>query len=362
MEAGVALYNDPGGAERRTSVGDAVPSPSARRGSEPVLPRVGEARYNQRVLESLTIENFRGFEKLELTGLRRVNLIVGKNNTGKTTLLEALHAVGDPASVLSSPFRQGGANSDYRPWVARDGQALARITAKDSLAGVRSVQFGKRESAEMQPHDDWGLNASDSWAVLSRPPNEPLKMLLETVFQRSPAGIVAAVADVIREPNDERRFVEVLKAVDARVIDVRIDLDNSGPFVALHVGLERRIPIWHLGQGVFRLAGLFGLLFSQKPSLCFIDEIENGLHYSAHASVWKGLAEVAAQLDIQVFATTHSRECLQAAHEVFEERAALGEAYELGVIQLYRTDAGVTGRVLQEKHLDAAVTSDIELR
>jgi AAA15 family ATPase/GTPase len=42
------------------------------------------------VYRSFTVKNFRGFEKLTIESLERVNLIAGKNNVGKTALLEAL--------------------------------------------------------------------------------------------------------------------------------------------------------------------------------------------------------------------------------------------------------------------------------
>ena len=41
-------------------------------------------------INKIKIENFKCFDKLEVNGLSRVNLIGGKNNVGKTALMEAL--------------------------------------------------------------------------------------------------------------------------------------------------------------------------------------------------------------------------------------------------------------------------------
>ncbi len=318
------------------------------------------------MLESLTIENFRGFEKLELTGLRRVNLIVGKNNVGKTTLLEALTLVTNPDAVQTLPdvFRSNApADENFFRWLLRDGAAgPASIEAVDEI-GKRKFAFKAKVAAHTAgiPLAWLTEKAGFTFHALQ---SKALKVHAVSVQQRDLDGLVSAFAKLMRSPGDETQFTAILKQVDPRIVSLRLDVldDSSKPFIAVDIGLRDRTPLSQVGQGIHRLVSIFSELYGKRPDVCFIDEIENGIHYSAFPTLWRGIAEVAQKLGIQVFATTHSRECLQAAHEVFEERAALGEAYELGVIQLYRTDAGVTGRVLQEKHLDAAVTSDIELR
>jgi AAA15 family ATPase/GTPase len=75
-------------------------------------------------------------------------------------------------------------------------------------------------------------------------------------------------------------------------------------------------------------------------------------------TLWKGIAEAASQLDIQVFATTHSKECIEAALEVFSER----EPYDLRIIQLDRVKAGIVGRVLDQPLIEAGVEANIEMR
>jgi AAA15 family ATPase/GTPase len=103
---------------------------------------------------------------------------------------------------------------------------------------------------------------------------------------------------------------------------------------------------------------MFSDLLGQEPDIAFIDEIENGIHYSVLPQVWKGVAEVAKRLEVQVFATTHSRECLAAAHEAFAAR----NEYDLRVIQLFRVGDRTDGRVLDRKHIEAALSGEIELR
>lgn len=53
------------------------------------------------MITSLHIKNFRGFEDLEVKGLKRVNLFAGRNNSGKTSLLEAVFLLGGPNNPMS---------------------------------------------------------------------------------------------------------------------------------------------------------------------------------------------------------------------------------------------------------------------
>jgi AAA15 family ATPase/GTPase len=89
-----------------------------------------------------------------------------------------------------------------------------------------------------------------------------------------------------------------------------------------------------------------------------IDEVENGLHHSIHEQIWAGLAETAEKLNVQIFATTHSEECLHAAHNAFLAR----KEYDLSAIQLFRAESGVQGRVLSRELIEAGIDGNIDLR
>jgi AAA15 family ATPase/GTPase len=170
--------------------------------------------------------------------------------------------------------------------------------------------------------------------------------------------MIDAFAEAVRAPEDERHMESLLRAVDDRIRTVRLDAVASKPFIVVDVGLRERIPLSQASQGVYRLVAIFSELLGHKTDVCLIDEIENGIHYTALPAVWTGIAEVSARLGVQVFATTHSRECFTAAHETFAAR----DSYDLRVIQLYRVRDETTGRTLDREHIEAAIASDIELR
>jgi AAA15 family ATPase/GTPase len=172
--------------------------------------------------------------------------------------------------------------------------------------------------------------------------------------------MATAFAEAVRPSEGEAQMESLLRSVDNRVKTVRLDYaqGQQQPFIVVDIGLSRRVPLSQVGQGVYRLVAIFSELLGQRPDICFIDEIENGIHYSVLPQVWDGIAEVAERLHIQVFATTHSGECLAAAHESFSKR----KSYDLRVVQLYRTDGCIEGRVLNRELIQAGLDGNIDLR
>ena len=97
------------------------------------------------MIRELTLENFRAFRALHLAGLGRVNLLVGANNSGKTSVLEGvafLASGGDPEQLHESLSRRGE-------------QALGDDDPSPDPAGdavdVRHVFFGRKIGDDVVP-------------------------------------------------------------------------------------------------------------------------------------------------------------------------------------------------------------------
>jgi predicted ATP-dependent endonuclease of OLD family len=179
-----------------------------------------------------------------------------------------------------------------------------------------------------------------------------------SVQHRDPQSLVLLVGKAYRKRGGEETFQKLLAKIDSRITKVRIDPGEDGNQIVVDIGLSELLPLAQVGQGVYRLATILADIIGEKTDVLLIDEIENGLHHSVQKQVWTGLAEVAKELNVQIFATTHSGECLQAAHRAFLER----ETYDLGVIQLFRTEKGDQGRLLDKELIEAAIEANIELR
>lgn len=96
---------------------------------------------------------------------------------------------------------------------------------------------------------------------------------------------------------------------------------------------EERVPLGSLGDGIRRLLSLAIYAARASGGILLIDEIDTGLHYSTLKMMWEFIIEVAVRLDIQVFATTHSGDCLRALAWLNEEKPD----YE-NIVSVYRID------------------------
>src|ERR1039458_10688982 len=95
-----------------------------------------------------------------------------------------------------------------------------------------------------------------------------------------------------------------------------------------------------------------------KVKVLLIDEIENGLYYESMPEIWKGIAALAASEDIQVFATTQSRECIVAAHDALSKMPA----YDFALHRLQRVKGRIEAVTHDRQMLDVAIKSGMEVR
>jgi ABC-type transport system involved in cytochrome c biogenesis ATPase subunit len=322
------------------------------------------------MINELSLTNFRGFGSLELKGLKRVNLIVGHNNTGKTSLLEGLLILTDPHFInrLPDAFRpsQGNINLRYFRWLIKDG-ANDKDTVLTAVAPDESKRFeiilrgrGHPDFDGPMPQGFLGPDRSAETFTIYRSTKKtpPLVCRTISVQHRDIGALVPLIGKAYRKKDGEETLQRLLAVIDSRIKKVRIDPGEDGNQIIVDIGLSELVPLSQVGQGVYRVTAILADIIGEQPDVLLIDEIENGLHHSVMAQVWTGLAEIAEQLNVQIFATTHSGECLQAAHKAFLKR----KTYDLAVIQLFRNESGVQGRVLDQEHIKAAIAEDIELR
>lgn len=113
-----------------------------------------------------------------------------------------------------------------------------------------------------------------------------------------------------------------------------------------------------MGEGMSRIFGIALALVNAKDGMLLIDEVDTGLHYSVLPDLWKLIFEVAHRLNVQVFATTHSKDCLeafqQAAEDTTEEEGML--------IRLEHRDGDVVPVMFDERKLNIAAREQIEVR
>jgi AAA15 family ATPase/GTPase len=124
------------------------------------------------------------------------------------------------------------------------------------------------------------------------------------------------------------------------------------------IGIGRLVPVPLMGEGMGRLLTILLAIAEAKGGLVMVDEIDTGFHYSILRDVWLAIARAARENDVQILATTHSWECVTAAHESF----AASETYDLRIHRLDRIDESVTSVTYDRETAEVAVASGLEMR
>jgi hypothetical protein len=374
------------------------------------------------MLSSLDINSFRTFEHLRVDGLARVNLFVGGNNAGKTSVLEAaeiLYAGGRPWVLLRSPTRRGdGFVPETRP--TRDavdvrhlfhghdlkvgarfqilGQGLRRrhvecevIPAPLGDQGSGQVQLplrdetwpGRQEwSNETNPGPPLALRFSGDQTSAARvvalteggalPISATAHRLPDDEDSDSPSNFVGTTDleyrlnqlwdQILLTPNEEK-VTEALRIIEPSIERVaslsRPSVRGApSPIVLRLRDTEARVPIGSMGDGLKRLLVLSVNLVTSAGGALLVDEIDTGLHYSVIAQMWQLLIETAARLNVQVFASTHSLDCIQALASICEKFPHLG-----GEVAVHRVQEGNASTVRYSANdLSLAIRHEMEIR
>jgi hypothetical protein len=124
------------------------------------------------------------------------------------------------------------------------------------------------------------------------------------------------------------------------------------------IGLAYKIPTTQFGHGFTRSMEMLTQLILSNAQVMIADEIENGIHYGSLESVWKAIISYAMQNNIQIFATTHSRECISAAHQAMLEQ----DSYSLNVIRLQNQNDQVVAINHSQEDIEAALSMGMPLR
>ncbi len=324
------------------------------------------------MLTQIDFQSFRGFRRLTLEGFPRVNLVVGKNNSGKTSFLEGLAVLANPGGApeqfkqlrqMEQSLVMHFQSIQYATWVVHD-ESLGRVASvsghwKDAMRHVRLVPK-KNADDVILPELPAPERLQSSNARKQQTAELVIPSCVVAAQQRSPDDLLGSFGAAMRRRNGEELLESRLRAVDPRIRKVRIA--PSGPHrqieIVVDIGLSRLVPLSQVGQGIYRLVEVFSEIIGTEAKIAFVDEIESGIHHTCLSDVWRGIAEAASEFEVQIFATTHSHECIEAAHAVFAER----DTYDFGIIQLFREADDIQGRVLQQEKIAAAIAGDIDLR
>ena len=392
------------------------------------------------MLRNLWIENFRALEDFKVARLGRVNLIVGKNSSGKSTVLEALRIFSRRANPSLLSEIAIGHDETFRG-LRRDEEAPSfeaelpfqhffpkrvipqadsvRITIGDlerkefvSIEHILYLQeliettdstnevvrrarkkpiaksdlFGRQrpdgQALSISAHDFESptlidLEDFDSYRYRPRLRTAPWYARESPVSyiptQFLPFDSLAALWDRIALTELEKPVLEALSVIEPdieRLTFVSNDTNASGarvregtriPVIKL-AGIEKPVPLSSTGDGMVRTLQMVLGIFPAKDGLFLVDEFENGLHYSVQEKIWALIFRLAGLLNVQVFATTHSWDCVESFKNAAIANEDDGILFRMARSVLPRDHGKIIATVFDEESLDQVTQAKLEIR
>jgi predicted ATPase len=370
---------------------------------QPARPR--ELNGRDLMISSLRIENFRCYEDLRLDDLGTVNVIVGDNASGKTALLEAifLASTGNPEvnwrlkswRGISTVTVQRTRKSFEALWAELffDSKKDIKITLIGSPENQRTLNVGwdrgKSGTVAVETMERSAATSSDSTTVIpivfdtekADGVHEIVKMtfagegvVTKGVVHTAPIAFFASGFWVLVPPSESAdQFSELSKKGEDTLVRKTIaklfpgigqlsleTYAGAGALYCIPPGSKgkEKLPVAIVSTALTKLlAILLGMATSAKNGVVLIDEIENGIYHGRLGKVWECIYAFAKAFDVQVFAATHSMECLRAALPTLKDHEQ-----EFRLLRAERHEDKRIVRVFEGSKFESALESDYEIR
>lgn len=306
-------------------------------------------------MEALSIKNFKNLRELNIPVTANVNLVTGRNNVGKSTLLEALAIYvsnGNMLTIIDILQKRGLENKNVETFSSLFPNYQTSIDKNNVIEiGDVNIQFVKysdlttthdnkveisrviaRTEVEMNNSLEWidgievrygddnsQIHPLPSLFIKSHQSKHTLQYIRTNDLKRDING---NLWDNVVMTDKEKDIISALQIVEPTIeaISFIIDPNNNTkriPVVKLKNDNQRHY-LSSMGDGINRIFTIILAMVNCQSGVCLIDEFENGLHYTTQTQLWKIIFKLANDYSIQFFATTHSNDCIRSFAEAME--------------------------------------------
>lgn len=309
-------------------------------------------------LRYFKVNNFKGFESFEMNDIGQFNLIVGDNNVGKTTILEAL-LLNEKVHTVLQRLRHVFVNRNntfYNQIDFTKSNFLDVFYRKQNNKKVIEYYLGYFNNVNIEEYTfdsahvnlfnqndissylnttDFFKSKSKFLARLKRNTNNPEICFTDYVSDNSyyspilfyNLGYGSDLASIYSEyfqPSKElkEKLVDDLSQFIEGLNDIEISQDPYTSQISVFIrlnGIDQMMPLSMFGDGAIKLFRILLEIQVVKGERLMIDEIDTGIHYSRFKDFWITIIKAALKNDVQLFATTHNLECLKYFKEALEE-------------------------------------------
>ncbi len=350
------------------------------------------------MIRSLDVRNFKCFEHLHVEDCGLINIIVGENGVGKTSVLEAIFAAlnsgtdlamryrhqrglegnfaGSPKSIEDAIFADLFYQKDMTKGIAidltgdgpearslfisrsRGGSLLFPFAAEETVqvpGGQLSFQWKDASGLTRQANFQVGANGSVGFGSTG----EDLPDFFYFASNQAVGSLETATQfSGLSRARRDKQFVSAFTKEYPWIEDLNIEVVGGAPVLHATVqGLNEKIPVANVSGAISRIVSVLLAISAHPNGIVLVDELENGLYYKHYPSIWRSVLSFCRSNRTQLFTTTHSLEWLAAL-------ADTDEAY-LADVKLWRLERGTREpivRTFSGKQLKAGLDIGGELR
>jgi AAA15 family ATPase/GTPase len=283
---------------------------------------------SEHFIKNIEIKDFKCFEDFKAEGFGRVNLIGGKNNVGKTAFIEAIYISNSKNNLKKIITTRYMADILWDLW---------KEIGKKFINNFINKKIEDYEKSQIKTNlDDFKID------INFQSSNKATKNRYENLYS------------LIIKNELEDRLDSYIKEFDSDIEKFRII--NSQPYCKKNGDFYN---LNEFGDGLSKFIYFIMLLLSQKNSLILIDEIENGIHYTNLDKLWNIILALAKEQNVQVFATTHSKECIESYARVAKNL----EDEEIKFIGLHKLkDNSIVSAIRDYELLEFTLEQEHEVR
>lgn len=358
------------------------------------------------MIEQINIKNFRCFKELEVADLRRVNLLVGPNASGKSALMESIFitssAYAANAAIQLRAIRRMGnqllapvdAQSYHGIWddlfygfnpEKKISIKISGLPNSDSRSLsveyttplAKELPFGKQSASDssihqitVMPQIEFKWKRTGYPEVVSRPKFTPTGLQVD-ITSATFFPSLWFTPGVGETPDDNaKRFSEldkrgaikpVIEAITKEFPSVKslsIQYHAGIPMLFADIeGRTRKIPVPLISDGVNRLVSICVGMGYFEGGTILIDQLEDGFHHKILPSIWKSICSLATEFKVQLFVSTHSKECMDAMLP-----SVKGHEEDFCLLRTYQRDDICRVDSLSGDYLESALEQDFEVR
>lgn len=355
--------------------------------------------------KNIKIDNFRGIKHLEIDDFSRVNVFLGQNSSGKSTILEAIHlltnmsdsdmpqgvnrirtrnyytnfkdtpylfynmAVETPVEIFAEQFDSEKRLLRLRMTYVFDGQAqlaqpndmngMPPVSETKKFLNTLEMDFESHIQGEIKKYQNL-LTARPDGIVTNKKATEGYLEKYGAAYLTADLwgiNIVASLSELFKRKKKNivlqrlTHFDRSITDIDILQDDIYVDFEN----------MAEKLPLRMAGDGLRRYLSVVAASANPMNNIILIDEIDNGLHYSAYKKLWEAIFALATETNKQIFVTTHSKETLYRLNEMLEENSDYQQTFRLYTI----ADTSRKGHQAYKytfEGLQGACENDVEMR